>query len=396
MKRVNGILAIILLMIVGCGGSKQSDDFITVDVTKSYPKKELILQDFMDVEYIPLETRNDFLCQGIVMAIGKDVILVKNQINDGDIFVFDRDGKGLRKFNRKGRGPEEYSNIQWITLDEDNDEIFVIDAGRTIVYDLYGKYKRSFQSKDGYSYRHMYNFDKKNLICNNSTFDLPIEIDNELAPFVIISKEDGIIKKYIQIPYEQRKSTMMIQLNSGAILNSANMGAKNIKPEEISSMSIFSYFPVIPYDDSWIIAGPSFDTIFRFLPDYGMKPFMVRTPSIQSMNTEVFLFPTIHTERYYFMESRPMSTAPRLHLMYDRHEKIIYECTVFNDDFSTKSIVNMFNATINTEIAFQQKLEADDLFDAYKEGKLKGKLKEIAAGLKEEDNPVIMLVKHKK
>jgi len=40
-------------------------------------------------------------------------------------------------------------------------------------------------------------------------------------------------------------------------------------------------------------------------------------------------------------------------------------------------------------------LEADELFDAFHEGKLKdGKLKEIAAGLKEEDNPVIMLAKH--
>jgi len=51
MKRVNSILAIILFLMTGCGGTKQSnDDFITIDVTKSYPKKELILQDFMDVE----------------------------------------------------------------------------------------------------------------------------------------------------------------------------------------------------------------------------------------------------------------------------------------------------------------------------------------------------------
>jgi hypothetical protein len=34
--------------------------------------------------------------------------------------------------------------------------------------------------------------------------------------------------------------------------------------------------------------------------------------------------------------------------------------------------------------------------EAYKEGKLKGKLKEIAAGLKEDDNPVIMIAKNKK
>jgi len=65
MKNVNIFSAILLLAMTGCGGNKQSDnEFITVDVTASYPKKELILQDFMDVEYIPLETGGEFYCQG--------------------------------------------------------------------------------------------------------------------------------------------------------------------------------------------------------------------------------------------------------------------------------------------------------------------------------------------
>ena len=49
----------ILLITTGCKRLDQTaDDLITVDVTNnSFPKKELALQDFMDVEYIPLETR---------------------------------------------------------------------------------------------------------------------------------------------------------------------------------------------------------------------------------------------------------------------------------------------------------------------------------------------------
>ena len=50
MKRLNTIFAAILLMMVVSGGGKQSlSDVITVDVMASYPKKELILQDFVDV-----------------------------------------------------------------------------------------------------------------------------------------------------------------------------------------------------------------------------------------------------------------------------------------------------------------------------------------------------------
>ena len=71
----------ILLITTGCKRLDQTaDDLITVDVTNnSFPKKELALQDFMDVEYIPLETNDDFVNQGFVQAIGKEFILVKKQ-----------------------------------------------------------------------------------------------------------------------------------------------------------------------------------------------------------------------------------------------------------------------------------------------------------------------------
>jgi len=116
MKRENIIFVVILLVVLaGCRGIKQStDDLITIDVSKSYPKKELLLQDFMDVEYIPLETNDDFLNQGFVLAIGKNHIIVRNQIRDGEIFVYDRSGKVIRKINRMGQGGEEYTNISGI------------------------------------------------------------------------------------------------------------------------------------------------------------------------------------------------------------------------------------------------------------------------------------------
>ena len=54
MKKLNVNLAIILFFVVGCTGCQQSgsqnDEIISVDVTASYPEKELILQDIMDVE----------------------------------------------------------------------------------------------------------------------------------------------------------------------------------------------------------------------------------------------------------------------------------------------------------------------------------------------------------
>jgi hypothetical protein len=71
MKKTITILTMTLLVAAGWSGCKSSDNqpdtIITVDVTKSYsPKKELILQDFMDVEYVALETTDEFVNQGFV------------------------------------------------------------------------------------------------------------------------------------------------------------------------------------------------------------------------------------------------------------------------------------------------------------------------------------------
>ena len=127
MKRANSISAIILLLaMAGCGGKKSIDDLIIVDVTKSYPKKELILQDFLDVEYIWLDdTYDEFVTSGTIMYIGKEIILVRNRGSDGDILVYDKNGTGLRKINRLGQGPEEYFMFGRVSLDEDNNEMYV-------------------------------------------------------------------------------------------------------------------------------------------------------------------------------------------------------------------------------------------------------------------------------
>lgn len=81
MKQTSSFLILILLVaLIGCGRNKQlNNDLIIVDVSKSYPEKELILQDFMDVEYIPLETTDEFITQGVIKAVGENSIVIANR-----------------------------------------------------------------------------------------------------------------------------------------------------------------------------------------------------------------------------------------------------------------------------------------------------------------------------
>lgn len=396
MKRSTTISAAILFVIsgfIGCNQPKpKSEGFITVDVTATYPKKELILQDFMDVEYIPLESTDSFITMAHVQDIGEDVIIVRNRnrSSDGNIFIFDKKGKGLRKINRQGPGDEEYTFLLKAFLDEDNNELFVNDhrASKMSVYDLFGQFKRSFKHKEGSIFDPVYNFDKNNLICLDYISDFEEEPKNR---FFIVSKQDGRITKEIQIPYKVKKSTVLTVTDEAKGVTISNA----TRNEEL-----------IPYFGDWLLVDPSSDTIYKSAPDFSLTPFIVRTPSIQSMIPEIFLFPGVFTDRYYFLQTvkkeydfTTNSGFPRTDLVYDQQEKAIYEYTVLNADFSTKKLVNMvYEITLINDdgIAFVQRLEAPDLVEANENGELKGKLKEIASTLDEESNPVLMLARYKK
>ena len=390
MKNFKAISIIILLAaMAGCEGNKQStDELIIVDVTKRYPEKELILQDFMDVEYIALETTDEFLTQGRVKDIGKEVILVTNRFNDGDIFVFDRNGKGIRKINRKGQSGEEYLMATEIVLDEDNTEMFVVNssARNILVYDLYGNFKRSFKNADNCYYSYVFNYDRDNLICYKS---YPYTENEKRPSHQIISKKDGSITREISLPFQE--------INTHAVIG---RGMENGDDLIVTT----TFHQISPYHGKWALVEASSDTVYSYLPNGTIRPLIVRTPSIHSMDTEVLLYPGILTNRYFFMRTLRKEVdfetvrmiGPNFDLVYDKQENAIYQYTVYNDDFSNKRQAYLSSEPVNQEIATCQSLEAYQLVEAYEKGQLKGILKEIAAELDVEDNPVIMLVKHRK
>ncbi|MDR1403774.1 MAG: 6-bladed beta-propeller [Tannerellaceae bacterium] len=400
MKKQIAYTASILLATAGFGGCKSpdipNDGVVTVDVTANYPKKELILQDFMDVEYIALETDDAFVTQASVLTVGTDVIVVRNYANDGDIFIFDRKtGQAIKKINHRGQGAEEYTAVVKVVLDEDRGEMFVADfrARRIQVYDMDGNYKRSLKHKEDAACDQMYNFDRDNLICHDGFYTDEGEANRQ--SFMIISKQDGRTTQDIQIPFEKKILSTVIMKDE------ANNMTWSAKP--------YSHFPLLPYLDDLVIVEESSDTVYLYSPDHAMTPLMVRTPPIGLMEQEVFLFPSVLTDRYYFMETSKkefdLETSdgfPGTSLVFDRQEGAIFESVLYNDDFSDKTpfvfgFGRLVTIPFNREdLAFIQKLESFELVEALREGKLKGALKEIASGLDEESNPVIMLVKPKK
>ena len=151
-----------------------------------------------------------------------------------------------------------------------------------MVFTDYENFKRSFQHKKGGGtlfYNDIFNYDKNNLICYDQY--------NEEVPFVLISKQDGSITKEIKIPY--KKKILFLQ--------------QSRDEESFYIKTPGPYRRIITYKGNWILSEPSSDTIYTLLPDYSLRPVLVRTPAIQSMDPGVFLILRFFSDRYCFMET---------------------------------------------------------------------------------------------
>ena len=165
-----------------------------------------------------------------------------------------------------------------------------------------------------------------------------------------------------------------------------------------------SYSRITPFNGNWILLEPSSDTIYTLMPDCSLRPFIARTPPIHTMDPEVFLIPRLISNRYYFMEGiknvydfRKEEGFPKTYFVYDTQEKEFSRYIIYNGDYTSKNEFYMVMLTpINAQGESWATLNAFDLCRDYQKGKLKGKLKEVAATLEEDDNRVVMLVKSKK
>ena len=386
MNKLNFILVSFILALSGCSGNKlTSDECITIDVATSYPEKKLNLQDFMDVEYIPLETTDNILCAGSVWAVSENLILASNFNQDGNIFLFDRkSGKSLRIINHKGQGGEEYTSALGFVLDETSNELYVSDTyGRKIlVYDLDGNFKRKLSWNGDFMFGEIFSFDQKHLICHDILNENNTVIRSAQS-FMLLSKENGNIVKTIPIPFKDKKTIIMTHADE--------------KTGMYYAYAPSTSHPLVSYFNNYVVAEYSADTIYQYTPNGAMEPIIARTPSVQTMNPEVFLFPTMFTDRYYFLEAVEKTMEFRsTDILYDKQERKLYKYKIYNSDYTNEQEAFLKSRPLNGKIPTWQYLEAWELVKDYEAGKLKGRLKEVASKLNEDDNPVIMLIKNKK
>lgn len=378
MKRLYTITLLLASMLLSCGGGKGeaqkqkvSDGLWTFDVTKEYPTKEIYIQDIVDVDYIPLETNDSILWRGReVLYLDDDYIVGANR-NNG-VYFHDGKGKALNMFNKMGQGPKEYLDMYKVQYDKKSDEIYINDMFKYYVYDKEGNFKRSFQGIEDKLY-------------------------SRIEQFFILN-EDELIQ------YNYNNHYTRVSRLTGEHLGDIKLGVADstttlsFRKNNMIFNTIVSHFT--KDKEGYIITSFSSDTTYLLTSNLQLKPIGVRIPPVSSQDVPVFLLPVKNTPRYYFMSTikKEDSFPTKAYMMDKKTNQIYYLKDYFkNKDYiGLKVHLDMFGPSVLADLPNNvcvQSLNITKLCEAYEEGKLSGKLKDIAANLKEDDNPVLMIIK---
>lgn len=370
--------------------AKKEQGLVTLDVTKDYPEKKIVLQDLADVKYIPLETKKNALLPNSAGCLGyvSDSLIVA-RTSDNEIVLFNGDGSVRSSFRHVGQGSKEYQYIIGMAVDPKAQEIFIVDyllKYRMQVYSFTGQYKRTLPIPFKMILGSILDFSADYLLACDRDVDQK-GISNRAKPYMLLSKKTGEIVKELDIHFTKRMSNRL----------SKPFG----KNQTISAA--LAYDPIVRCEDSYVIGDLSADTIYTYTPQGVLSPMLVRTPPVLSMETPKVLLPDYRAGSYFFFylvdfefDFETRTGFPDKYMVYDYAAGKTYVCKLVNRDCEEQEIQlgdgGVTNKAWNTAC---YTIPSSMLIEQSEAGKVHGLLKEIAAGRTDDDNPVLVIVRFK-
>lgn len=399
MKLIILLFCICCLISYSCSENKQTDnaDLTVLDLSKVYPEVKMDIHEIADVEYIPLETTdNSLLFRAAYYSLSDKYIVTEDC---GTILFFDRkSGKYLWRFNRQGQGKEEYNGSIHLIVDFPKEECLIYDLHRCKIfaYDFHGKFIRSFLLKGiikEFAMLALYNYDQDYLIGYNHYSTLNLEM-KDTRPYYLISKRDGEV-----IPLN-----LEIKDRINSCLHKEIITSDDGKAIFVSSDIIGEMTPMLKNGNEMLVADYALDTLYC-LKDKKIRPLAVQTPTVRQGNIPLIISPDIYTDTYLSFYAikfeyipsdpkRPLKEAP--YLFWNRKTGEIFNYNLYDSNILVDKTCQptSFNQNLdrNYTVGF---LRAEFLVEQYEVDKLRGKLKEVAQNLKEDDNWVMVLYKFK-
>jgi hypothetical protein len=397
MKHLTPLILLCTLIISGCGGvQKNSGPLPVIDLTAQYPKKDVVLQEIADVEYISLNGKDTPLMGTVIVALLSDDCYILKDYQTHDVFVLEKNGTVRCHFNMRGNSGKEYTRISQIAYDAKKREIYILDAfgpNCILVYSETGTFLRSFPEYSRRYLNEIYDYDDNTLLAYfKPTRPKPDSI-NHTSPYVFLSKKDGAIVERMNLRLPKRLSHQLsIPLDDG----------------QVGSISITT-MDDRKYGDEFVIADISADTLYTFSKKGGLTPVLARSPSVHaqdpfvawSVGVKTDRFITISAFEYDFeklkqqmLKNQPMGGLKSTEYLYYINSQEIVIPKFTNADWTSVSkagyAMNMGAKNMGARI-----FQAEQLVEALEKGELSGKLKEVAQTLTYDDNPVLMVVRYK-
>ena len=387
-------LSLLTLMFIGCSKQPKApvDSTLPVlDLSKDYPEKKVDIHELGEVEYIPLETTDESIMRvGLYHYISNDYIIVQDL---GVMQIFDRKGKHITRFDHTGPGPKEYHYIHGCKADFRAKELYIYDPKKIQVYSFSGEWIRTVGNiPEGIRPEFTFDYNEKYLITHNVFHDywnfekLPVD----LKPYYLIDKQTG---EFIPLPLTVKNRISRI------VHKEIKDISENVAQPIVEKILIN---PMLANGSDILIADFGLDTLYSYKNDR-LTPIAVQYPSAHSTNPPVVIAPFFYTDQFLIFKPvemkydskyalQPLDDAPLM--MWNRKTNEIYRIQLYDSNRPNRKLKNtMEGMQLENPNQIFIAHYADKLCTDKEEGKLKGKLKEVASKLTEEDCHVVAICK---
>jgi hypothetical protein len=392
----NFYLFFFTLLFIGCSTQPKAptDSILPIlDTSKEYPEIKVDIHELGEVEYIPLETTDESVMRvGLYHYISNDYIIVQDL---GVMQIFDRKGKHITRFDHTGPGPKEYHYIHGCKADFRAKELYIYDPKKIQVYSFSGEWIRTVGNiPEGIRPEFTYDYNEKYLITHNVFYDywnfekLPVD----LTPYYLIDKQTG---EFIPLPLTVKNRISRI------VHKEIKDISENVAQPIVEKILIN---PMLANGSDILIADFGLDTLYSYKNDR-LTPIAVQYPSAHSTNPPVVIAPFFYTDQFLIFKPvemrydskyalQPLDDAPLM--MWNRKTNEIYRIQLYDSNRPNRKLKNtMEGMQLENPNQIFIAHYADKLCTDNEEGKLKGKLKEVASKLTEEDCHVVAICKLK-
>ncbi|MDR2233257.1 MAG: 6-bladed beta-propeller [Tannerella sp.] len=387
-------MLILSIYVTGCSSDRQSrEDLPYIDIGKEYPEKEIDLTHIADVTYLYLNAESDeYLYKGTIDYVSKNKIVVIDRAS-GSVLFFSKSGNPTSRFNRRGQGPEEYPSIYSVMYDETTDDVYVTPdfSDFVNVYSSTGEYKRKLT------------LPQRNINGQTVIFD-----DRSILVYDDSRLWQNIMKKNVEDHSDfseqvHDSSFFLISNTDGKVLDYIKMTTNNIdisSKRSNVSFGLINYGRVRKCPDGLFLYNPETDTVFLYGKDKSLTPYMRKEPLLSNLDIKMVMDICMDAGSFQFMSVIPYTetggSSSVKYYMRDKKTGEIFRQKLIIPDYQGKEFFIDPRQQNYYETGCHIELDLIELKEAYRENRLSGQLKELAANLNEnEDNNIFMLIEFK-